>query len=178
MTTRQGIIQQRINFARAQCPTFTVKHRGCEFECFILQKVLSPLPYFAFQMVMENATEEDYIKNPNDVALFGVSEEIDPEFRPFVVRHEMHEYIDGMCCSAAAIQEISHFISDFSGLSRGILAKYLKQRRKLFDDLPGFATVAKGYTPEKVREFNDSREFFHLAGKLLSSGIRVVNANS
>ena len=116
------------------------------------------LHQFAFQMVaVDFDFQVDRVSDLNEVALFGVAETVPEHWRPFIIQHEMKEYLTPCCCDDAARYEID--LAE-KNLQPGEFINYLNRRRNFFRSLISYAEARAGYAPEKVAEFRLSLSAF------------------
>lgn len=157
MPTREQIAGVRTDFAKRNYPIVTVDHGCGAHRCFVMPRDrCAELPGFAFQMVADDFKAGG--APLEDLALFGVSEDVPEPMRPFVLRHEMFEYIDGCTCVEASMHELKLVAQ--SGLTRKV-SDYLSRRVDFFTRLKPYVDAFPDHYPEaKRKEFDVSRQFF------------------
>lgn len=157
-------ILQCKNFYREKgYPTFEVMHEGQTFHPFVLPSSLSTLRNFV-QRITPTTVEMQSASNVDDVTVFGVSEEVPEEFRPYCVVHEIIEFLHlgierkGRCALAAA-QEY-RLVVESGKFSATQLMEYATLRRNFFRDLIQFVEGTSSYTPDDITEFKCSLNYF------------------
>ncbi len=119
---------------------------GCEFSYFVLPQSLEPrLADFAFRSTGEKA----------DGYVLGISDSVDPRFRPFAMAHEYLEFVEigidtpGRCVMALE-RELSLVPDD-------IMEEYLPFRRDFFSNLIEYCSAQPDkYSPSDINEFKGS----------------------
>lgn len=159
MPTRESIAKQRAAFLEKAYPEQVFTAGQWMIPAFILPREICPeLPGFAMQMVADDASEDEISQYDKSATLFGVSEDVPPYARPFVVLHEFLEYARKMaCCEAAALEMTAFWCAHDK--DHTLLKQYLEMRRGLFDALPDY-TTRHGYPPGKIEQFKRSLLFF------------------
>ena len=144
--TKQEIEGSRDFFKSRGYPEVTVELGNRKFSYFVLPQALEPkLPDFVFRCTGK----------PEDGCIFGVSDSVREDFRPYAVAHEIIEFtevgIDSRNrCLTALEQELSLVPDDLRD-------EYIGMRFRFFRNLVGYAAgKPDSFTPDDIGEFRQS----------------------
>lgn len=147
--TKEQIEAQKKRFEDAGYPLIKANVEGVSFRYFILPQSLEPnLINFVSRM-----TGEIY----EDGKVYGISDSVREEFRPYAVFHEIIEFgllgIDHPDrCTKALNLETSAVPDEFR-------EEYFTMRRDFFRDLIGYGSkFPKSYTQDDIRQWLENAE--------------------